>query len=734
MSLAFAKFGQPSGLLVYMDDVIACSARGEAHLKLLEDMFRALQTVGLTLQPSKIHFGPKEVQYLGHVLSADGIRMGEDQIKAIIDLKTPTTIKELRSVLGTFNFVRKFILNLAAIIEPLVALTRKSVANLKTLRNHWGPEQDAAFIKVKELLSSAPVLHFPQFHKPFIIHVGASDCGVDAFLAQKEDNGELAIIAYFSKRFTSCQQHYSATQKEYLAVVLAVTHWRSYIWGRHFVCVTDHSALRYLYSMQDTSNMLTRWAIALQSYDFTVEHKPGKLNIIPDTPSRLFNFEHSEMRVAPHLAPIGRNVLDNAALHGSHRLRPYQVDSHNLDEVQPVENDRELFTSATDVFMSKDPEKLRQAQQAEFGPYFEYLCDPKKRPPSNESRTSMSYYSENGGLLYRSYLPGHLRKRRTFRDQLVITLHSDQGPEFENKVVKQLQDVFGYKKTKTTPYRPQGNSVSERMHSTLHAMLSMYSNIAQNTWAEVLPFIQLAHNTSFSSTMHETPFFLMFGRQVRLPIDIIFGIPHVGRSTTTEEFAHSTRENLQIAFELARRHLSKRIDKRKANDSKLPLIPEFTPGQRVLAYKPHHSTDGPNPKLIQPWREQNIICSNLSPVVYRIRRPDDTKQVSVHLAHIKSYRLRESVPAPDFQKLEGLFLGKTLPTPALEESETVSPHIGIYQVSDVVGHRRGQGRHSPHNYIYRLRLKGLGPEADLEYRAHQVPQCQELIAAYRAQH
>ena len=128
------------------------------------------------------------------------------------------------------------------------------------------------------------------------------------------------------------------------------------------------------------------------------------------------------------------------------------------------------------------------------------------------------------------------------------------------------------------------------------------------------------------------------------------------------------------------------------------------------------------------------MCFKLSPVVCRIRHPDDTKQVSVHLAHIKSYRPRQSAPAPDFHKLEGLFLGKTLPTPALEESGTVSPHVGIYQVADVVGHRRGQARHSPHNYIYRLRLKGFGPEADLEYRAHQVPQCQELIAAYRAQH
>ena len=213
MSLVFANFGQPSGLLVYMDDVIACSATWEANLRLLEDMFRALQAAGLTLKPSKIHFPKGSPLSWACILPANGIRMGEDRIKAIIDLETPTTIKELRSVLGTITFLRKFIPNLATIIEPLIALTSKSVANLKTLRNHWGSEQDATFIKVKELLTSAPVLHFPRFHKSFIIHVDASGCDVGAFLAQEKDNGELAIIAYFSKRFTSSQQHYSATQK-----------------------------------------------------------------------------------------------------------------------------------------------------------------------------------------------------------------------------------------------------------------------------------------------------------------------------------------------------------------------------------------------------------------------------------------------------------------------------------------------------------------------------------------
>ena len=160
--------------------------------------------------------------------------------------------------------------------------------------------------------------------------------------------------------------------------------------------------------------------------------------------------------------------------------------------------------------------------------------------------------------------------------------------------------------------------MSERVHSTVHAMLSMYSNIAQNKWAEVLPFIQLAQDISFSKTMHKTPFFLMFERQAILPIDIIFGTPHVSRSTPTEEFAHSTRKNLQIAFELARRNLSEQVDKQKANSSKLPPILEFTPGQMVLVYKPHQSTDGLNPRLIQPWRGPYIICSKLSPVVYQI--------------------------------------------------------------------------------------------------------------------
>ena len=146
-----------------MDDCICCSTR-EGRLTLLENTCKAIQGAGLTLKPSIVQFGPKEVKYLGHVISAHGIRIGDDRIRAIIGLPKPTYIKQLRSVLGMINFVRKFIPNLAATIAPLVALTKKEA--IKEVSKRWVPEHDQAFARVKPF-TEAPVLHFPDLSKSF---------------------------------------------------------------------------------------------------------------------------------------------------------------------------------------------------------------------------------------------------------------------------------------------------------------------------------------------------------------------------------------------------------------------------------------------------------------------------------------------------------------------------------------------------------------------------------------
>ena len=333
MSLALGDIGSANGLLCYMDDIIACSSTWEAHMLLLEGMFSALQAAGLTLKQSKLQFGSKQVKYLGHVISEHGITIGDDRIKAISDLPDPKNIKELRSLFGTLNFVRRFVPEYAEVTAPLVELTKKQHKQRREFEKHWGTAPSEAVTQIKKLSSSPPVLHFPDYSEEFIVHADASEAGVGAFLAQNANEGsdkpDLEIIAYFSKRFTKGQKHHSAT----------MPHLR----GKHFKCVTDHAAFTHLYYMLDTSNMLTRWAIALQSLDFTVERKPGKSHVVPDTLSRLFGDIPEDttqgktslsdvLPSQPTLASICRNVPQDGQPYRPLTPRAYEVHYNNLNE------------------------------------------------------------------------------------------------------------------------------------------------------------------------------------------------------------------------------------------------------------------------------------------------------------------------------------------------------------------------------------------------------------------
>ena len=164
MSLTFAHFSPRSGLLVYMDDIIACSATWAGHLRLLEDMFLALREAGLTLKPSKIQFGPTEVKYLGRIPTDQGIRIGQDRIRAIVDLPTPTTTNELRSLLGMVNFVRKFLPDLAPVIEPLEAL----ISELKPVEQGNWHLIGVLHRTPRSLTSNTYLLPPPSFGSPIL--------------------------------------------------------------------------------------------------------------------------------------------------------------------------------------------------------------------------------------------------------------------------------------------------------------------------------------------------------------------------------------------------------------------------------------------------------------------------------------------------------------------------------------------------------------------------------------
>ena len=165
--------------------------------------------------------------------------------------------------------------------SPTTDLTKKSHPNKVT----WNAECDHAFKEVKRIHSSKPVLRSPDFKRPFILQTDASDKGVGAVLSQKADGGEEHSVAYWSRKLLPREQQYSTIEKECLAIKLAVEAFQVYLLGQPFTVETDHHALVWMDRLKTSNVRLACWSLALQPFEFTMVHRPGKENANADAMS-----------------------------------------------------------------------------------------------------------------------------------------------------------------------------------------------------------------------------------------------------------------------------------------------------------------------------------------------------------------------------------------------------------------------------------------------------------------
>jgi len=274
-----------NGVVVYLDDINIYTKTFEEHLKKLEEVLRLLKIAGLKIKPSKCKFIEKELTFLGHVVNQQGILPDPRKIDKVRDFPRPKTVTDIKSFLGLASYYRKFIKGFSEIAKPMNDLTRKGVPF------KWKEKQEEAFKKLKQALISKPVLRYPEFDKTFYLYTDGSGLGLGAVLAQKDENKQDYVIAYASKGLTGSQPNYSATDLELLAVVWAINHFRHYLAYQHFIVVTDHSATQYLKKnpIKELRGRLARWMLHLQSFDFNIEHRPGKQNRNADVLSRLGN-------------------------------------------------------------------------------------------------------------------------------------------------------------------------------------------------------------------------------------------------------------------------------------------------------------------------------------------------------------------------------------------------------------------------------------------------------------
>ena len=275
--------GQHEYLSAYLDDLVVFSNTWEEHLQHLRTVLQRLQEAGLTARLKKCQFAMKTCTYLGHVVGNGVIRPSLDKIAAVQSFAIPKTKTDVRAFLGLTGYYRRFIPDYAAIALPLTDLTKKIGPN----QVRWDSACNEAFIKLKNLLCTSPVLRSPDFSRPFILQTDASNCGVGAVLTQEDDDGQEHPISYYSRKLLPREQRYSTVEKELLAIKLATSAYRVYLLGRRFTIVTDHRALEWLDRLRESNARLTRWSLALQAYDYVVRHRPGKDNGNADALSRI---------------------------------------------------------------------------------------------------------------------------------------------------------------------------------------------------------------------------------------------------------------------------------------------------------------------------------------------------------------------------------------------------------------------------------------------------------------
>lgn len=266
--------------LCYLDDVIIYSSNFDQHCERLNKVLSRFRQHHLRVKLSKCIFGAKQVKYLGHLISEQGVRPDPAKVEVVRDISTPTSVKAVRSFLGLASYYRRFIRGFSTLAAPLTHLTKKNA------RFQWTDDCETAFQTIKQLLCSAPVLSYPKFDREFILQTDASDVGLGAILSQQDDAGHERVVAYASRALTAREQKYSATEKEAFAVVFGTKHFRVYLLGRKFQLITDHNSLRWLQSMEPKGR-LARWIMDLQEFQFDITHKSGRLHTNADALSRL---------------------------------------------------------------------------------------------------------------------------------------------------------------------------------------------------------------------------------------------------------------------------------------------------------------------------------------------------------------------------------------------------------------------------------------------------------------
>lgn len=706
-------------VLVYIDDVVIFSRTLDEHLVHLADVLERLRRARVSLKLSKCRFAVAEVEYLGHLVSANGIRPAARHVDAVRQLTPPRDAGELRVFLGLAGYYRRFIKGFSLVAQPLHDLLKDGVAFT------WSQQHRDAWTHLRDALLAEPVLAHPRFDQPFRLSTDASANGLGAVLSQQQPDGSERPVAYASRALRGAERRYAAVELELLGLVFAVVHFRYYLNGSRFVVLTDHAALQYMRERTATNARLLRWSLLLAEFDFEVQYRPGSKMAHVDALSRLHHInavtqlagvvDLDALRAAQAADAVATAVLDQETTAASEAGAGWVLDSDNLVRFR---------ARAGDLARLYVPPPLRapvlsaaHGQHGNSGVAKTYArlhrtlywpgmladvqrhvatCDACQRlrvrdatRPTPLQPLSASQFNELVALDIVGPLEGDTSYRyvlscvdyctrfavaapltnqqastvaQAFVDRWVLVfgrplrILTDQGANFTGELFTDVAGLIGSRRSTTTPYHPSSNGLVERFNATMvaglrHALLSPASP-SSSSWAQALPAVVWAYNSTPQSTTRWAPYELVFGLPPPSNLDPSFATERLPQLPLSDYRRALVDRLAQVRADAATNQLLAQRRQRDEHDRRrrAQQPPAVAPGALLLLRR-----RGPD-KLAPAWIGPLRVVGHITPAVVLLRHGRRT--VAVNINHTKPYHTPDGPPP---------FAGRTVPPRGTDE-------------------------------------------------------------------
>lgn len=640
----------------YLDDIIVHAQTEPEFLSRLRQVFDRFRKHRLTLNPEKCRFGLPEVEYVGHIINESGLSFSKEKINEVLDFPKPRNAKGLRSFLGLANYFREHIKNHSLIVHPL----QEMIVNYdKRKVLTWTDEGIVAFEQIKKEIENCPTLFFMDDTSPVYLHTDASDYGIGGYVFQIVNNVERPA-AFFSKSLSRERLRWSVPEKEAYAIVYGFSKFEYLLRDRYFILRTDHKNLTYI--NMEGSPKVKRWKLAIQEYDFDIEHIAGVDNIAADAFSRLCPLSSEEMlctmsefRIPKDKYKIIATVHNsNAGHHGVERT---------LAKLQAQNNTWLYMREHVKRFVRKCPccQKMSHIKvPIHTHPFTTSRYEPMEcinidtigpLPSDQFGNTYILVVICCFTRFVELYAINDTTAQPAARSLLAhigrygapAQLRSDRGTQFVNNVIKELLQLVGTEHLLTLAYSKEENAIVERANKEVlrHLRAILYNKNIVDDWSVSLPLVQRIMNASVHESIGVSPAQLLFGNAITLDRGIL--LPHNivdnHNSVKLSDWADKMLSKQATLLQIAQTTQQKRDAYHIATYS--PQRTEFPLNSYVLVSYHNRPTSKFHSNLRGPLRVVNFNKS-----MYTLQNLVTNKNEDVHITQLKPFLYDPEVTNP----------------------------------------------------------------------------------------